>query len=78
MDALLEKRMKETELIRLKAETGDSLVLRFMNDDNGEKLDEKIEVCKRLIDGESPDDIENYYDVLDDMPQDKDDERVFW
>ncbi len=69
---------KETKLFELKWQTGNQLVEDFMNDENGEMLDEKIEVCQRLIDGETPDEIENFYDVLDDMPQEEDDGKVFW
>lgn len=69
---------KETKLFELKGQTGNELVDRFMNDENGKMLDEKIEVCERLINGEAPEDIENFYDVLDDMPKDTDKEKTFW
>lgn len=69
---------KETKLFELKGKTGNELVDRFMNDENGKMLDEKIKVCERLINGEAPEDIENFYDVLDDMPKDTDEERTFW
>ncbi len=73
------KRMeKETKLFELIWQTGNELVERFMNDENGKMLDEKIEVCQRLIDGDAPDDIPNFYDVLDDMPKDTADEKIFW
>lgn len=69
MDKRFEEERKKAELFILKMQTGDNLVIRFMNDENGEKMEEKIEVCKKLIDGEAPEDIDNYYDVLDDMPK---------
>lgn len=78
MDRFIEKMKKMDKLISLKYKTGDELVERFMNDENGNMLDEKIKVCERLIKGEKPDDIENYYDVLDDMPRSGGGERTYW
>lgn len=65
---------KRTKLFLLKCSTGNDLVQRFMNDENDKMMDEKIEVCQRLIDGEKIEDIPNFYEVLDDMP--KDDEGI--
>lgn len=69
---------KETKLFGLKYRTNNDLVIRFMNDENGNMLDEKIEVCKRLILGEAPDEIENFYEVLDDMPVENGEEITNW
>lgn len=78
MDRRFEETKKKAELFLLKMQTGDQLVMKFMNDENGNMIDEKTEVCKRLINGEVPDDIENYYDVLDDMPKDDNGTKTSW
>ena len=57
-----EKLMKVHALF---AEVSDVLVDRFFDADSEELLDEKIEVLTALKDGKPPDQIPNYYSVLE-------------
>ena len=69
--------MKEKELIekhlkinRLLIEVSDLIVNRFFDSDSDEMLDEKIEVLEKLKRGIPPDDIPNYYKILELYPKD--------
>ena len=64
----LEKQMK---ILELYYEVDDPIFKKFFDDESENMLDEKIEVMTALIEGKTPSEIPNYYDVLERMPKDK-------
>ena len=50
-------------------ECSDRLVHEFFDYESVEKLDEKIDVLRKLNSGVKPGDIPNYYDVLEKYPK---------
>lgn len=46
--------------------------MKYFNVDSDEMLDEKIEVLEQIKKGKSPAEIPKFYEVLEDLPTDKD------
>ena len=65
------KAKNNTAVKALLAEVSDVLVDRFFDADSEELLDEKIEVLTALKDGKPPDQIPNYYSVLENFSPDQ-------
>ena len=68
--------MTEREIVSKQAiiddlifECSDRLVHEFFDYESDEKLDDKIDVLRKLNAGVKPEDIPNYYDVLEKYPK---------
>lgn len=64
---------KKEKIYQLLFNVDDELVIRFFDENSNKMLDEKIDVLTRLVNGEKPEDIPNYYDILESY-----DPNAFW
>lgn len=55
---------KKEQIFSLLFDVDDNLVQRFLDPESDELLDEKIEVLTALKEGKKPEEIPNYYKVL--------------
>lgn len=61
---------KKIRIMDLLFEVDDQLVKKFFDIDSDKMLDKKIEVLTKLANGTAPDDIPEYYDILELYPDD--------
>lgn len=61
---------KQIKIMKLLTKIDDVLVRKFFDVDSEELLDEKIEVLTELSKGKNPNDIKNYYKILELYPKD--------
>ena len=68
MDAEMEKWKKWLRVNELLFSVNDLLIGKFFDAESEELLDEKIEVLEALAAGVAPNDIPNYYKILERYP----------
>ena len=61
---------KKTKILDLLFEVDCLEVDRFFDEESDKMLDEKIEVLTALKEGKTPEEISNFYDILELMPKD--------
>lgn len=61
---------KMIKIFELLAKVNDRLVEQFFDIESEKLLDEKIEVLTALVNGKKPNEIPNYYEVLELYPKD--------
>lgn len=59
---------KKEKIFSLLMDVDDELVRRFFDQESSEKLDEKIKVLTDLKEGKKPDEIPEYYSILELYP----------
>jgi hypothetical protein len=62
---------KWSKMMDLLAQVYDPMIHAFFDTDSEEVLDEKIEVLTALIEGKTPSEIPNYYEVMELKPDDE-------
>lgn len=60
---------KKEKIFSLLMDVDDELVRRFFDQESSEKLDEKIKVLTDLKEGKKPDEIPEYYGILELYPE---------
>lgn len=60
---------KKEKIFSLLMDVDDELVRRFFDQESSEKLDEKIKVLTDLKEGKKPDEIPEYYSILELYPK---------
>lgn len=61
---------KKEKIFSLLMDVDDELVRKFFDQESSEKLDEKIKVLTELKAGKKPEDIPEYYSILELYPND--------
>ena len=61
---------KKEKIFSLLMEVDDELVRKFFDQESSKKLDEKIKVLTELKEGKKPEDIPEYYSILELYPND--------
>lgn len=61
---------KKEKIFSLLMDVDDELVRKFFDQESSEKLDEKIKVLTELKEGKKPEDISEYYSILELYPND--------
>lgn len=66
----MDKQQKLEKIIEMYIKIDDPLFKKFFDLDSEEMLDEKIAVMETLVEGQTPNEIKNYYAILELMPKD--------
>lgn len=61
---------KKEKIFSLLMDVDDELMRKFFDQESSEKLDEKIKVLTELKEGKKPEDIPEYYSILELYPND--------